>query len=55
MNGLGEIRQANRVAKCPDYRVQRDKLAQAVTRLLANEVGAEQFARKALAEVSNET
>lgn len=60
MRGLAEIKEQNlaAVADLPqtrretNFRVQRDRLAQAVTRLLAKEAGAEDFARKVLGEIN---
>lgn len=60
MNGLREIRAMNAAAtdlpqtkRESNYRTQRDKLAQAVQRLLKGEPGAADFARKALAEAGH--
>ena len=54
MNGLNEIREANRgtpeKAKA-DPRVQRDRLAQCLRRVLANDTGAADTARKVLTEI----
>ena len=53
MNGLAEIRKMNRTAPKPkdDPRVQRDRLAQCLRRVLAKEPGAEDTARAALVKI----
>jgi len=54
VNGLNEIREANRgtPAKAKaDPRVQRDRLAQVLRRVLANETGAAATAQKILTEI----
>ena len=48
MQGLGEIRAANKTPPKEDPRVQRDLLAQHLRRVLANEAGAADRARDVL-------
>lgn len=53
MNGLAEIRAMNGTPPKPmaDPRVQRDRLAQCLRRVLAREPGAEDTARKVLTKI----